>query len=288
MAIEVDVQNDKFPYLARQIQGDIAKAFGYGIDHVYETDQEFIDFISNFSIDTLYGEWLDQLGIVVGFPRPYIIKPYESFQFDNIPNVLDGVIHGFSTTDNVTNDNVQYDRNSGGILKDIYKNITDIPISDSLYKKYLYAITLLRKTHSIKNLATVLELFIASSRYVITFINNGLFVNDIIIYLAPTSSDYQDSLQTAFDKIFVTPPFVTVDVLLNFDDVYTVPEIENIIKEVTGTDTGFSVTYTVENRKTIFTIVLDSSLAQYEDEVRIAVEAHFAGASDVIIVVEVE
>ena len=288
MAIEVDVQNDKFPYLARQIQGDIAKAFGYGIDHVYETDQEFIDFISNFSIDTLYGEWLDQLGIVVGFPRPYIIKPYESFQFDNIPNVLDGVIHGFSTTDNVTIDNVQYDRNSGGILKDLYKNITDIPISDSLYKKYLYAITLLRNTHSIKNLATVLELFIASSRYVITFINNGLFVNDIIIYLAPTSSDYQDSLQTAFDKIFVTPPFVTVDVLLNFDDVYTVPEIENIIKEVTGADTGFSVTYTVENRKTIFTIVLDSSLAQYEDEVRIAVEAHFAGASDVIIVVEVE
>ena len=32
MAIDIDVRNDKFPYLARQIQGNIAKAFGLGID----------------------------------------------------------------------------------------------------------------------------------------------------------------------------------------------------------------------------------------------------------------
>ena len=288
MAIEVDVQNDKFPYLARQIQGDIAKAFGYGIDHVYETDQEFIDFLSNFSIDTLYGEWLDQLGIVVGFPRPYVIKPYESFMFDSTDFMLDGKIHGFSTNTPIIIDGVEYDRNDGGILDDLYRDISDTPISDALYKRYLYAITLLRKTHSLKNLADVIELFIDSTRYAITFITNEEFVNDIVIILAATSADYQDSLQTAFNNIFVTPPFVTVDVSVYFDDVYTVPEIKRIIAEVTGSETGYTVTYTIENRKAVFTIVLDSSLAQYEDEVRTAVEAHFAGASDVIIIVEVE
>ena len=73
-----------------------------------------------------------------------------------------------------------------------------------------------------------------------------------------------------------------------FDDVYTVPEIKRIIKEVTGSDTGYTVVYSIENRKAVFTITLDSSLAQYEEEVRLAVEAHFAGASDVVIVVQVE
>ena len=81
MAITVGVQNEKFPYLARQINGDVALAFGYGIDSVYEVDAEFLDFISHFSIDTLYGEWLDKLGIIIGFPRPYATSPTILFIF---------------------------------------------------------------------------------------------------------------------------------------------------------------------------------------------------------------
>ena len=42
---------EKFPYLARQINGPIAMSFGKGIDSVYERDAEFIDFLSRFSID---------------------------------------------------------------------------------------------------------------------------------------------------------------------------------------------------------------------------------------------
>ena len=124
MAINVDVRNDKFPYLARQIRGDIAKAIGYGVDHVYETDQEFIDYISNFSIDNLYGKWLDQLGVIIGFPRPYIIKPFETFEFDSTSYMLEGLYHGFSTTDTILIDGVEYDRNDGGILDDIYRETT--------------------------------------------------------------------------------------------------------------------------------------------------------------------
>ena len=56
MAIETGLQNEKFPYLARQINGDVAMALGYGIDHVYEADADFLDFLSHFSIDTIYGD----------------------------------------------------------------------------------------------------------------------------------------------------------------------------------------------------------------------------------------
>lgn len=288
MALDVDVQNDKFPYLARQISGDVAKAFGYGIDHTYETDQEFIDFLSSFSIDTLYGEWLDQLGIIVGFPRPYITKPFETFEFDSTDFLLDGIYHGFSTTGTITIDGVEYDRNDGGILDDIYRETTDTPVSDAIYKRYLYAITLLRKTHSISNIAGVLKQFIDSTRFAIVFNNEEGYVNDIVVYLAATSADYKESLQIAFDNIFVTPPFVIIDVSIYFDEIYTVPEIERIIKEVTGSDTGYTVVYSIEHKKAVFTITLDESLAEYENEIRIALEAHFAGANDVVIIIEVE
>lgn len=288
MAITVGLQNEKFPYLARQINGDIALALGYGIDYVYETDAEFIDFLSHFSIDTLYGEWLDKLGIIIGFPRPYTTSPTNSFLFDSTDFLLDGKLHGFSTDEPIIIDGVEYDRNDGGILSNIYQSEASVPINDSLYKKYLYAITLLRNTHSLKNLADVIEQFIDSTRYAITFKNEGEFINDIIIYVAATAGEYKDSLQIAFNNVFTTPPFVLVDVSIYFDDLYTVPEIKRIIADITGTDTGYTVVYSIENRMAVFTITLDSSLAEYEEEIRLALEVHFASASDVIIIVQVE
>jgi hypothetical protein len=81
---------------------------------------------------------------------------------------------------------------------------------------------------------------------------------------------------------------VIVDVSIFFDDVYTIPEIKKIIKEITGSETGYTVVYSINHKKAIFTITLDSSLAEYENEIRIALEAYFAGSSDVIIVIEVE
>ena len=66
---------EKFPYLARQINGPIAESFGKGIDSVYENDAEFINFLSRFSIDALEGKWLDALGMLLGLPRPWVEVP---------------------------------------------------------------------------------------------------------------------------------------------------------------------------------------------------------------------
>lgn len=290
MAIDIDVQNDKFPYLARQIQGDIAKAFGLGIDHVYEQDQEFIDFISSFSIENLSGKWLDMLGVVLGLPRPYSTRPVldNFFEFDNTNFMLDGQKHGFSTSTPITIDGVTYDRNDGGVLDSIYFSDEQTPVSDEVYKMYLKATSLLKKSHSIIDISTVLELFIDSTRYAILFKNDAGYVNDIQIILSATSADYKDALQTAFNKIFTTPPFVLVSVALDFDNVYTIPVIESIIKEITGEDEGYAVVFSIQNKKAVFTITLDSSLAEYETQIKNAVEEHFAGTNDVVIVVQVE
>lgn len=290
MAIDIDVQNDKFPYLARQICGDIAKAFGYGIDHIYEIDRDFITFLSSFSIDTLSGKWLDMLGVIMGLPRPYVSKPQldEAFQFDIPAQMLDGLYHGFSTDTPITIDGVQYDRTNGGVLDNIYRETVVEPVGDSIYKKYLYATALLKRTHSIKNIADVLELFVNSTRYAITFKNDQGYINDIVIILSATSADYKEALQIAFDKIFTTAPFVIIDLSLYFDDIYTIPNMEKIIEDITGTDTGYTITYAIENKKAVFTITLDSSLAQYEEEILIAEEAYFEGASDVIVHIQVE
>lgn len=290
MAIDIDVQNDKFPYLARQIQGDIAKAFGLGIDHVYENDQAFLDFLSNFSIDNLSAKWLDMLGVILGLPRPYSTRPVldNLFEFDNTHFMLDPEKHGLSTSVPIVIDGVSYDRSDGGVLDSIYFSDEQIPVSDSVYKMYLKATSMLKKSHSIIDISKVLELFMDSTRYAILFRNATGYINDIQIILSATSADYKDALQTAFNKIFTIPPYVLVTVSLDFDDIYTIPVIENIIKEVTGEESGYTVVFSIENKKAVFTITLDSSLAEYEDEVKNAVEAHFEGANDVIIVVQVE
>ena len=290
MAIDIDVRNDKFPYLARQIQGNIAKAFGLGIDHVYETDQEFLYFLSNFSIDNLDGKWLDMLGVILGMPRPYSTE-YELdnlFEFDTTNFSLDPKKHGFSTSIPIIIDGVAYDRSVGGVLNNLYLSNEQILVDDNIYKMYLKATSLLKKSHSIIDISNVLELFMDSTRYAILFRNATGYVNDIQIILSSTSAGYKDALQTAFNKIFTIPPYVLVTVALDFDNVYTIPTIESIIEDVTGEDSGYTVVFSFENKKAVFTITLDSSLTQYENEIRIALEAHFAGANDVVIVIDVK
>ena len=193
MAITVGVQNEKFPYLARQINGDVALALGYGIDYVYEVDAEFLDFLSHFSIDTLYGEWLDKLGIIIGFPRPYTTSPTNSFLFDSPDFLLDGKLHGFSTDEPIIIDGVEYDRNDGGILSDIYQSEPSVPINDSLYKKYFICYNtsethiLLRTWQMLlNNLLTLLDMQLH-------LMNGNGFVNDIIIYVAATAGEYKVS-----------------------------------------------------------------------------------------------
>jgi hypothetical protein len=305
-------ENLKFPYLARQINGGIAMNFGKAIDSVYEKDSCFIDYLNNFSIDNLSGNWvngklvdrngwLDRLGILVGLPRPYAtFSIAQAFVFDKVPQVMEGVKHGFSSDRTVTIDGVTYeyvpdstDPNKGnltlngevvcGKLDDYYRAMETKPISDVMYREYLKNACSVKKIKSVAGIANVVEIFIKSYRYVIQFITD----NDILVRVAGNFQDYVDTLQTAFDSMFTTAPKVRVYADAYFEEEYLEGQIEEDVEEYTGSNL-FTVSYLYEGGKVIFIIELDPSLEQYKDGVLEMLNEKYAQYDDIQFVVTIQ
>ena len=276
---------EKFPYLARQINGPIAISFGKGIDSVYENDAEFIDFLSRFSIDSLEGKWLDALGMLLGLPRPWIEIPMiqEALLFDNIPNnVPNPLSHAFSTDHNVIIGDLVITPNMGGKFDDTNRNISVAPISDPVYREYLKCACMVKKRHSINGIADVVELFCGSKQYVISFISDEDWMNDILVELPIQLIDYQDTLQYAFDKMFTTAPKVLVRIDSSFDNKYITPDVSRIVHDIVGND-SFSVTNFSELDKLVIDVTLGQINAAYMNEVKEALEEEYSAYNDIFI-----
>ena len=276
---------EKFPYLARQINGPIAISFGKGIDSVYENDAEFIDFLSRFSIDTLEGKWLDSLGLLLGLPRPWIEVPMiqEALLFDNVPNIVPNPIsHAFSTDRNVIIGSLEITPSMGGKFDDLNRNISVEPISDIIYRTYLKCACMTKKRHSINGIADVVELLCGSKQYAITFISNEDWMNDILVELPVHLMDYQSTLQYAFDKMFTTAPKVLVRINVSFGDEYITPDISRIIYNIVGND-NFSITYYSKLEKLFINVVLGQINASYKNEVKEALDEGYATYDDIVI-----
>lgn len=276
---------EKFPYLARQINGPIAISFGKGIDSVYENDAEFIDFLSRFSINTLEGKWLDSLGLLMGLPRPWIEVPMiqEALLFDNVPNIVPNPIsHAFSTDRNVIIGSLEITPSMGGKFDDLNRNISVEPISDIIYRTYLKCACMTKKRHSINGIADVVELLCGSKQYAITFISNEDWMNDILVELPVHLMDYQSTLQYAFDKMFTTAPKVLVRINVSFGDEYITPDISRIIYNIVGND-NFSITYYSKLEKLFINVVLGQINASYKNEVKEALDEGYATYDDIVI-----
>ena len=276
---------EKFPYLARQINGPIAISFGKGIDSVYENDAEFIDILSRFSIDSLEGKWLDALGMLLGLPRPWIETPMiqEALLFDNIPNnVPNPLSHAFSTDRNVIIGGLAITPNMGGKFDNTNKSISVEPISDIIYREYLKCACAIKKRHSINGIADVVELFCGSKQYAITFISDEDWMNDILVELPIRLLDYQATLQYAFDKMFTTAPKVLVRIDSSFDNKYITPDVSRIVHDIVGND-SFSVTNFSELDKLVIDVTLGQINAAYMDEVKEALEEEYAAYNDIVI-----
>lgn len=269
----------KFPYLARQINGPIAETFGKSIDSVYEKDQPFLDFLSRFDIENLEGEWLDELGQVLGFSRPWITIPelVTAFEFDGLPPSLMGRTHGFS------NDPQHAFNNDGGVLDDLYRDRNYYKMEDPRYQNFLRAIVKVKKTLSISSIADVMDTFMDDTRYAITYVSPG---NDIIIYIPPSQEIYEEYLEIAFKSIFTTSPTIYILVNVNFDNDYTKPHIESVVHEITGSN-NFTVSYSFDGEHAVFTVTLDSSLSSFKDEVEETLDDIYRNADDIEIVVVV-
>ena len=280
---------EKFPYLARQINGPIAISFGKGIDSVYERDAEFIDFLSRFSIDTLEGKWLDSLGLLLGLPRPWVEVPMiqEALLFDNIPNVVPNPpAHAISTDRNGIIEGSVITPSMGGKFDDTNRSVSVEPVSDTIYREYLKCACMVKKRHSINGIADVVELFCGSKQYAITFISDEDWMNDILVELPIRLLDYQATLQYAFDKMFTTAPKVLVRIDSSFDNEYITPDVRRIVYDIVGNN-SFSVTNFSELDKLIIDVTLGQVNAAYREEVKAALDEEYATYDDIVISVTV-
>ena len=276
---------EKFPYLARQINGPIAMNFGKGIDSVYENDAEFIDFLSRFSIDTLEGKWLDALGMLLGLPRPWIeiSMIQEALFFDNIPNIVPNPMsHSFSTDRNVIIGDLVITPDMGGKFDDTKKSVSVEPISDIVYREYLKCACMAKKRHSINGIADIVELFCGSKQYAISFISGIDWMNDILVELPIRFMDYKDTLQYAFDKMFTTAPKVSVIIDANFDNRYINSDISRIVYNIVGND-NFSITNLLKLDTLIINVSLGQINASYINEVKKALYKEYATYNDIVI-----
>ena len=280
---------EKFPYLARQINGPVAMSLGKGIDSVYERDAEFIDFLSRFSIDTLEGKWLDSLGMLLGLPRPWVEVPMiqEALLFDNIPHILPNPpAHALSTDRNVIIEGSVITPSFGGKLDDTNRNVSVEPITDNVYRDYLKCACMVKKRHSINGIANVVELFCGSKQYAISFISDVDWMNDILVELPIRLLDYQATLQYAFDKMFTTAPKVLVRIDSSFDNKYITPDVSRIVHDIVDND-SFSVISFTELDKLVIDVTLGQINSSYKDEVKEALEEEYSAYNDIVISVTI-
>ena len=280
---------EKFPYLARQINGPVAMSFGKGIDSVYERDAEFINFLSRFSIDTLEGKWLDALGMLLGLPRPWVEVPMiqEALLFDNIPHIVPNPsAHALSTDRNVIIEGPVITPSMGGKLDDTNRNVSVEPITDNVYRDYLKCACMVKKRHSINGIADVVELFCGSKQYAISFISDVNWLNDILIELPIRLLDYQATLQYAFDKMFTTAPKVLVRIDSSFDNKYITPDVSRIVHDIVDND-SFSVINFTELDKLVIDVTLGQINSSYKDEVKEALEEEYSAYNDIVISVTI-
>lgn len=276
---------DKFPYLARQMNGPIADSFGKGFDHVYETDLEFIEFLSRFSLEELSGKWLDRLGMILGMPRPYYTTPtsMDAFMFDSTEWIINAVDHGFSTVNPIKIGNKTYTRKDGGLLDDTFKDESQTPMVDKDYRRYIYSICAAKNTRSLKSIENVVKSITKSSMFVIRFNDSENNAGDMVISLPYPLVIYQDIINTIFKKVFTVSPLISVDFDPYFFDNYIINDMEHIIRSVTNGSNDFEITYIYDVTILHCTIKIGYTISEYKDDIQIAMDKRFGLQEDLII-----
>lgn len=290
----------RFPFLARQINGPIAKCFGLGIDSVYEKDKPFINFLSNFRLvhesgkpSPLYGEWLDMLGKVIGFPRPWETRPtiWEAFKFDVLDRLLpeENAFCGL--------DDGGHPDSPGGLLDSYPRGSSEVvePFTDELYRLFLNALCALKNERSVDGICSVMEVITGKDLYAVSFIDQDLMEypkNDIKVSVDMTMENYADALQNAFDMIFTTAPKVHVEVELDFAVIYIKSEIERIVAGVLEDDEppyGFTVSNPDYSQMGVvkFTVTLEAEYADRKADVEKAIADVYGNSKSVSVFVEV-
>jgi hypothetical protein len=122
-------------FLLKRFNGPVAQAMIDGIQSSFDYTKELTSYLYTISIDTAYERELEEIGKIIGFPRPFVPNEYLASNqftfFDDPDTVTIDLNHGFG--------DLAFPE-IGGRFTDIDQNLVKLPIDAyrPLLKKFAY------------------------------------------------------------------------------------------------------------------------------------------------------
>lgn len=124
------------PYLPKQMNGAVVNGVMAGLENELAEANSIIDYLYSLSIATAQETELENIGLIVGYPRPLVPEGFEQenlFIFTNLPMQQDNTI-GFS----------EISSDVGGRLSSLEASQTNY-MSLSMYRKFLDKIAYIKR-----------------------------------------------------------------------------------------------------------------------------------------------
>lgn len=127
---------EQSPYLPKQMNGAVVNGVMAGLENELAEANSIIDYLYSLSIATAQETELENIGLIVGYPRPLVPEGFEQenlFIFTNLPMQQDNTI-GFS----------EISSDVGGRLSSLEASQTNYMIL-SMYRKFLDKIAYIKR-----------------------------------------------------------------------------------------------------------------------------------------------
>ena len=127
---------EQSPYLPKQMNGAVVNGVMAGLENELAEANSIIDYLYSLSIATAQETELENIGLIVGYPRPLVPEGFEQenlFIFTNLPMQQDNTI-GFS----------EISSDVGGRLSSLEASQTNY-MSLSMYRKFLDKIAYIKR-----------------------------------------------------------------------------------------------------------------------------------------------
>lgn len=186
-------------FLLKRLNGPIAQATIDGMQLSFDSAKELTSYLYTISIDTAYEKELEEIGKLIGFPRPFVPNEYLTNNqftfFDNPGTVTIDLDHGFGDLDFPE---------IGGRFTDIDQNLVKLPLD--VYRQVLKKFAYIKYTgFSIESIDNLMSL--TGGDYEIAWNAN----HDIEVTFTPALSSIYVYVYGIIFNIFCTNPTVIIN-----------------------------------------------------------------------------
>jgi hypothetical protein len=186
-------------FLLKRLNGPVSQATIDGMKLSFDAAKELTAYMYTVNIDTAYEKELEEIGKLIGFPRPFVPNEYltdnQFIFFDDSDTVTIDYDHGFSDLDFPE---------IGGRFTDIDQNLVKLPLDvyRPLLKKFAY---IKYNGFSISTLDNLMSL--TGDSYAISWNAN----HDIEVTFTPALSSIYVYVYELIFNIFCTNPTVIIN-----------------------------------------------------------------------------